>query len=60
MKILRHKSFMDEGKFEMRFKREIQLWGTDRGRQTDRLSQRQERLGSTLQGQEKPSAGRLG
>ena len=49
MKILRHNSFMDEGKFEMRFKRGIRLWGTERGRQTDHLSQRQERLGSKLQ-----------
>ena len=49
MKILRHNSFMDEGKLEMRFIRGIRLWGTDRGRQTDHLSQRQERLGRKLQ-----------
>lgn len=60
MKILRHNSFMDEGKFEMRFKKGVRLWGTDRERQTDHLSQRQERLGSALQGLGEPRAGRLG
>lgn len=51
---------MDEGKFEMRFKKGVRLWGTDRERQTDHLSQRQERLGSALQGLGEPRAGRLG